>query len=278
VTLGALRFRLSKAFPGLDPDLLDGWIQDTHSDILGELPWSRQQATGILQTTAPYTTGTVTVTNESTTVTGSGTTFTSGMTGRAFRIAGRDEYYEFTYVSSTSGTLDRGYEGDTASGASYSIFQFVYPLPTDCRILQDDAFPSMTRLTGAQMDATGVVGTPTNWASYMDDASTPPRMQIELYPTPDESIGIPFTYTAEAADLSGASTILKAWVDSTALVEGVTAKIKAHLKDYTGAAYHATLAQKALDSMKATEAHGMAPTQMQLSSHYTGHRARRWSR
>jgi hypothetical protein len=273
VTYGELKFRLVKAFPGVDLTLIEGWIGDVYADILGELPWSRQKTTGILRTTAPYTTGAASVTSGSASVSLSGGTWTSLMSGRAFRIGTRDEYYQFTQTGSTTGTLDRAYEGDTDTSASYRIFQFVYPLPSDCRLLQDDAFPSLIRTNGSRIDA-WADGTPTRWASYMEDSSTPPRMQVELYPAPDAAIGIPFTYIADAA-LSGSTSIVKAWLEPSALVEGVTAKIKAHLKDYNGALFHQRAFRESLDSMKRAEAHGSAPCEMRLDSYFTRHRRRR---
>lgn len=274
MTYGNLKLRLVKAFPGVDLTLIEGWIGDVYADILDDLSWTRQKLTGILQTAAPYSTGSVTVTAGDTAITGSGTTWTSDMTGRAFRVTGRTEYYEFTYASATTGTLDRAYEGSTAAGAGYSIFQFVYPMPADCALLESDAFPSLARLSGPQIDATST-GTPTNWASYMDDASTPPRMQVELYPAPDAAVGIPFTYVADSA-LPANSASFQAWVNPTALIEGVTSKIKAHAGDYAGAAYHKLSFREAVDNMKGVEARGMANAEIRLPSYFTAHRRGRW--
>jgi hypothetical protein len=67
----------------------------------------------VLQTTAPYSTGTVAVTEGSAAVTGTDTVWTAGMSGREFRVTGRDEIYTFTRTGNTTGTLDRNYEGDT---------------------------------------------------------------------------------------------------------------------------------------------------------------------
>ena len=49
-------------------------------------PWRERKAAAYVNTVAPYTTGTVTVTNASTTVAGVGTTFTSGMVGSKFAL------------------------------------------------------------------------------------------------------------------------------------------------------------------------------------------------
>jgi hypothetical protein len=287
LTYGDLKLRLTKAFPGVDLDLIEGWIDDRYAEILGELPWSRQNVVGVLQTLAPYSTGTVSLTQGSAAVAGIGTVFAAGMSGMALRVTGRDEIYQFTQMDATDGVLDRGYEGPTGAGLAYTLFQHIYVMPADCRILENTAFDSFTygpmqRMSRAQLNASSPngaeLGKPRIWASYMDDNSTPPRMQVQLYPAPDKVIGIPFTYGSEPGDLSGGSTsaILQVWMQPTALVEGVTARIKLHLKDTAGAQVHLVMAKAALQNMRTSEAQGMPPAVMQLDDYYTRHRLRRY--
>ena len=107
LTYGQLKFRLTKQFPGVDLDLIEGWIDDRYAEILGELPWSRQNVQSVLQTVAPYSTGTVTLAAGSNTVSLTGGAFTASMTGMAFRVTGEDDIYGFTYVDATDGLLDR---------------------------------------------------------------------------------------------------------------------------------------------------------------------------
>jgi hypothetical protein len=286
VTYGELKFRLVKAFPSVDLTLIEGWIGDRYSEILSELPWQRLSVESVLQTVAPYSTGTVDLTADSDTVTGIGTTFTSAMSGRAFRVTGRTELYQFTFVDATTGTLDRPYEGDTDSELGYKIFQYVYPMPADCRMLENNAFSGftfgpLTRLDRSQMNrsdpAMATFGTPRYWASYMDDASTPPRIQVLLDPIPDEATGIPFSYTADVS-VPSQSAAFMAWLEPAALIEGATAKIKRHLKDYVGSETHKREAAEALAGMRRAEAQGLAPAQLQLGSHYTRHRSKRYCR
>lgn len=284
MTYGAIKFRLTQMFPSVSLDLLEGWVNDRYFEILGELNWSRLLSVGRLVTTAPYETGTAAVTAGSSAVTLSGGTWTAAMTGLGFRVAGRSEFYEFTRVSATTGTLDRAYEGSTAAAAAYSIFQHIYPMPADCRLLQDDAFSSspygpMTRFSHGQMNQSDpsrlLTGTPRSWAIYMDDNSVPPRIQVELNPIPDAALAIPFTYYGDASELSATTEILKVWMQPTALIEGAVAKIKRHLKDYAGAQLAAADAQRALQNMRSSEAQGMGPAQMQMGSYYTRHRRNR---
>jgi hypothetical protein len=287
VTYGSLKFRLTKAFPGVDSDLIEGWIADRYAQILAELPGTRTNVQGILRTTAPYTTGTVALTQGSAAISLTGGTWLTGMTGRAFRVGTQDEFYEFTWVSASTATLDRVYEGTTDAAAEYTIFQAVYPMPADCRMLEDDAFSTfsmgqMTRFSRSELNAShpyrGEYDTPRMWCLYMEDASTPPRMQVELYPIPDAAIGIPFTYIADGTELTDTQQIIQVWIQPAALVEGVTASIKAHLKDYAGVQLHEARAQRALEKMLGAEAQGMAPMRMHLSQHYVSHRSRRANR
>lgn len=82
-------------------------------------------------TNAPYSTGTVAVTNGSATVTGTGTVFTRDFDGRQFSVAGSHDEYTVTFVTSTSLTLDHPYIGTTAAAATYEITSSEYWLPAN---------------------------------------------------------------------------------------------------------------------------------------------------
>jgi len=294
MTYGQVKFRLTKAFPGIDSDLIEGAVADSYSEILSELPWRRLQMSAVLQTTAPYQTGTVTMTSGSTGVTGSGTFFNSLQSGLTFRVAGRPEFYEFAYATSTSGLLDRPYEGTTGPGQSYSITQQIYPLPPDCRMLEDDAFANFTlgelrRISHGQLNISdpsrSATGIPMYWSDYMDDSSDPPRMQVELYPPPDSVMAIPFVYFAEKPTLVGAATSLTLlpWILPSALIELASAKIvrhmaKANLSLLPLAESHVAAHNNAMRNMRVWESQGMQPTQMRVGDYYTSYRSERWSR
>lgn len=81
----------------------------------------------VLQT--PYTTGSITCTQDSKTITGSGTTFTRDMEGSFIQLTNQETYEIRTFVSATSLTLAYPFQGTTASGAGYSIYKRFYPLP-----------------------------------------------------------------------------------------------------------------------------------------------------
>lgn len=286
MTYGAIRLFLTQAYPGLNPDLIDGWINQRYTTILDQLSWSRLKVDAILETTARYATGTVAVTAGSNAIALTGGAWTAPMSGLSFRVAGRDEFYTFTRVTDTTGTLDRPYEGDTAAAAAYSIFKRIYSLPADCRLLEDDAFSTggtgpLRRLSPGQLNVSApgrqAAGTPQIWASSMDDGSNPPRMQVELYPVPDAAIGIPYTYVADESELTSTGTAILAWVQPAALIAGVSADCLNHLEKFSGADRSEAKYVREVSSMRGNEARREGPTQMALASHYTSHRSRRWS-
>lgn len=138
MTYGQIRLRLSKLLPGIDVELIDGWVQDRYAMILDLLAWKRLEGEAVFQVPLSYAIGTVSAQQGSNAITGSGTTWTSDMTGLMIRINNGTEYYTFTYVSATSATLDREYEGSTASiitggfavataGAGYNAGDIIYP-------------------------------------------------------------------------------------------------------------------------------------------------------
>jgi len=278
MTLGQLRIRLMKQFPGLDPDILDGFIADRYSEILHELSWTRVATTAILETTALYEAGTVAVTFGSATVTITGGMFDVTMTGRGFRIPPRLEIYEFTYVDPFTATLDRPYEGPTDPASAYKLFQFVYPLPDDCRLVEDSSFHPLERITHETSTA---YGSPTMWQSYMDDKSTPPRMQVKLYPVPTLAVGIPFNYIAEAPPLPGSASVAFApWMEpSSAMFEGVAAKIWRIPRFLNLAAAQIAIveAEKALKTMRENDSQRLGPLKLEMADYWTRHRPRRWS-
>jgi hypothetical protein len=90
-------------------------------------------ANGVINTTAPYSTGTCTVTNGSASIVGTGTLWTSAMVGRKFRFFNDQAYYRIKTVnSSTSITLSTPYQGSTnSSGSTYIVYKDEYRLAPD---------------------------------------------------------------------------------------------------------------------------------------------------
>lgn len=282
-TFGQLRFRLTKALPGIDPELIDGWIQDRYTEILDELPWQRAERVVTIQTVAPFTVGTVAIANGDTFLSFSGVALTAAMTGRAFRILGDEAYYEFTVTGAATASLDRPYEGPGGVGLGYLVFQSVYQLPADLRILGDVRLLSephpLGRRSRGDLNAMGanrnVQGDPQFYAPYMDDGSAPPRNQIEVYPVPLSVATLVIDYTADAAPLTGTSTSLLPWVRPGVIFEGVTCDGLRHLKEFQGAKFAMDRFANLLQQMKRCEYAQTPPAQMRMAGAFSRHRLQR---
>jgi hypothetical protein len=74
--------------------------------------------------TADYTTGTLTVTNDSTAVVGGGTAFTQLMVGRYLKVSTDGQWYRISSVTDgTNLTLQSKYQGVTGAGLAFTIGQ-----------------------------------------------------------------------------------------------------------------------------------------------------------
>jgi len=289
LTFGEIRFQCQKRFPGVDRDILDSYINERYRRILRRGDWQRLRVQAVLQTVAPYETGTVAATKGSSSITGTDTVWTETMSGRAIRIAAGEEYYEFTYVSPTSGTLDRDYEGEDATEAAYSIWQNVYVLPSDLHVLHSIRVLGSPRdldpLTQEELDERaanrGTEGTPDCYSPHMEDLSTPPRSQVELYPVPDAVMALPFWYTQDPTLFSASQTsnFVAAWLNPDALYCGVEAEVRRQLEqDYVGGQAAESMFNLHLSEMFAAEARRTPARQIKMADRFTRHNLRRWTR
>jgi hypothetical protein len=206
------------------------------------------------------------------------------MTGRAFRVDGRSEYYEFTYASPTTGTLDRVYEGDTAAAATYRIAQWIYTLPSDCRMLDGDPrvleYPApVRRKSRGELNESApnraTYGVPQVCAPFMDAATDPPVMQIELFPVPDRVLSIAVPYVAEAVALGDTSKTLLPWLRPGCLKSGVLAEGKKHQDNFNAADRYERDFEAQLVEMAMDEARRQGPKPLQASDWMTRHRVNR---
>ena len=280
-TLGDIRYRLSKTpgAVGIDQDYLDAVINERYLEILRSYPWKRLIVDAILQTTALYDTGTVAVTNGSASITGTDTVWTAAMTGRFFRVDGRNEYYTFTRTAATTGTLDRVYEGDDDTDATYRIFQSVYALASDVGVLQsikvfesDRELDQISQEELDQIDPSRLkFGNAETFALFEDDSSTPPVSQVELYPVPEDSRGYPYRYEKRVSRLSAPSDYVLPWVSTECLIAGVKAELGLAPEDRF---------MYLLGEMKKEETRRIPSKQIQMHERFTIHRKERalgWS-
>ena len=287
-TWGELREELVMEFPGIDLSLLANWLTRGYEEILDSLQWVLLEGDSILQTTAPYTTGTVALTLGSNAVTGTGTTFTSGMTGRRF-WAGGEAVYTFTQTSATGGTLDRPWEGATNATAGYSIFQARYQLGLAVKNLSAVQNPQLgadlKRLTSgemARMQLAYQTGQPMYWAPAADtDETTPPVYhQIDLYPVPNSSVGLPFQYVLSPYGFDGSNTSSSPlpWVSTNAIVAHARARCLRSLGKFAEAQAELMSYRAGLQQMILMETQRRPPDRIQMASRFTRHRQDRSTR
>lgn len=300
MTWGQLRLQLQTAAPGVPLDLLDEWLDTRYEQVLEATDWKGLTAHGTIQTQAAYqsATDTVTATVGSAAVTGLLTAWTSAITGDKFYIPGDTVTYVATYVSATSLTLDRPYEGNgvDAGGVVYAkspyvFMQNVYPLPADCRtvatVLDPASGAPMQSFTKDGLDAAvgirTLVSYPKSWAQYDDTPeSAPPVLhQIEFYPPPLQARGFPLEYERNANFFTGQNTSTSPlpFVSNSVLLYGVRADIGAHLEKYEQATmYEGKFGEELARLLRVEHQQRRVKTNMKMASRFTRHRMARAER
>lgn len=206
-----------KLYKGLlvrSPDLLvplaQEYIKYAYRKALNACEWgaTRRQAEWTIP--ASYTTGTVTVTQDSTTVTGSGTTWTTASHGGLQFKVGNGPYYTVSLVNSTTSlTLDRAYAGTTSSGAAYSISRVYVTPSSDFKSVVGVLDPEnrwklwlgySQEFADARDPQRSRTGPPTHLLSGTYNDSGVPR--FELWPRPTASGYLTYKYYRNTPDLS----------------------------------------------------------------------------
>lgn len=198
--------------------------------------WSFRQAKSQILLLDQYSTGTVAVTQDSGTVTGTGTVWTAGMVGRKFKAAGNEVYTITARASNTSITISPVYQGASASGLSYLIFQDTYDLPSDVSSVSGWWNATQQKwLTPVTPDAIGDLQNASNFTSNWPDriaqfgtnAGVP---QVIVWPAPSVRAMVPIIYTRQPTNPTGpGSTIdLPSKMDAV-LVQGMVYFMMARL-------------------------------------------------
>jgi hypothetical protein len=236
-TLGEFQIRVGKTpiGAGVDAEVLRGYINDTIERICRSRPWTRLDKQSTLQTIAAYRAGTVSIAVGATAGTGSSTVFTSAMTGRLIRIVNLLEFYTFTYVSATSFTIDRPYEGAVdAVGATFIIWQPIVELPSDVAEIKSLRNPDlgidMNERPREWLDRNAasrlLIDSPRLYVPAEDSANK--LAQIELYPGPLDAMGLPMEYRAKPprfASTDDTDVEFPDWISIPAVYAGVMAAL-----------------------------------------------------
>lgn len=300
MTWGQLRLQLQTSAPEIPLDLLDEWLNTRYAAVLDATDWIGRKAHAMIQTQAAYQSGTdtVTATVGSNAITSLGTTWTIAITGQKFYIPGDTAVYTATYVSGTSLTIDRPYEGNGSDApgtvyakASYVFMQNVYTLPAD----SDSVVTVLDPITGeplqsftkdgldASVGARTLVGYPQSWAEYDDspESSPPVLHQIELYPPPLYARGFPLEYLRNANAFDGISTSLSPlpFISSNVLLYGCRADIQLHLENYKKAeGYELQFEGELARLLRVEHQQRRVKTSVKMASRFTRHRMARAAR
>lgn len=196
-------------------------LQDMHIGYGERFPWAERSAR--ITTMAPYTTGTVSITNGSATLTGASTLWTTSnafsianarVTGKLV-IAGTAPIYEISSVdSATQITLTSRYVGTTVSAGTYSYFEDEYDLhadflrPMDMQFfdtVNDIKIIDRTRFR-RNYPANSVTGKPVA-ACLLDRAfvaNTTPVRRVCFYRPPDANYSIPYSFVTNKLAVTSA--------------------------------------------------------------------------
>jgi hypothetical protein len=186
-------------------------INVAYRELVESHQWSARKAEAIVATVNEYSTGTVSLTQDSTAITGDSTVWTTAMTGRKIRIGGGDAVYGFTRVSGTSGTLSSAWPGANTSGESYAIFQTVYAVDATAgevgTVLLASTDVGMEERSVAWVErqdpSRTAIGTPWVWIPHGLNASG--AFLIEFWPRYGSATSVRIPYYVRVDDLSGST-------------------------------------------------------------------------
>lgn len=248
-TWGQINLLLTKSSPGVDAELLIGWLNSRYEQLLEAADWEGVKQPATVETIAAIQSGispgatnaSATFTNGSTAVTFAGTPQPDATwIGRKIYRVGDTVTY---VIQDASGTLDRGFEalgtdppGTVYAAAAYVVMQDIYPLPANTRTLVKGSVLSpvngtpMTQLSRIGLaNSAGIanlVGDPEIFVVYGDDSDSNPILhQVQFYPPPVRARGIPFEYVLAGVGFDGTNTgdSPLPFISDTALREGVEA-------------------------------------------------------
>ncbi len=288
-TLGEFQYALSKTpvGAGVDPEALLTAINLRIEQITRSRPWSRLEKQALIQTVASYSTGTIDIASGATSGTGTDTVFTEAMDGRLIRLGGLFPYYTFIFVTATTFQISRSFEGtDDLDDAAYVIWQPVYELPSDLAEisslknqwgsdLEEASREWLDRASGSRFS----LGAPLLWVPSEDSGTG--RTQIELYPGPEDAVGLPMRYTAKAPLFSvpaETSESFPDWISVPCVYAGVLADLYRLQDEQQRAQLEEQRFEKLLADMAGEDARKTPAAELNMADRYTNHRRARTMR
>lgn len=187
MSLATMTNSILRYVPGLNPLLIEGFLQDAYRK-LAALDWNRLNVTRTISTVAPYRDGTVTVASDGT-CTGIGTNWTTAMVGSFMKVYYSDAFFEITDVADPTTLTLRDWSGLAITTATpYTIFRIIYPIPISIgHIFSVNYTVPLLKRTQEHFNrldpSRRSSGQPVWWA--FAGIGSQQSLNIEVYPVPD---------------------------------------------------------------------------------------------
>ena len=290
MTWGEIRRILTKFAPGFDLRLITDYMNLAYEEFLDARDWKGLDAKGVITSIAVYSTGAIAVTDGSKAVTGTDTVWTSAMSGSTLRLEDIDADYIFTYLSGTTGQLDREFEFDDDDDADYRLFSNIFGLPQEVKFLTGvrslSIAKDLERMTQAELNQFAptrvVFGEPMIWAPGLDsdEASEPVLPSVELYPIPQYIRSWEYNYRKRPVgfDGSNAGNSPLPFVPAGYIIERVKSEICTDRDNFSAADRHRAACTARLAQVQTVETMRQGPMKLQLPDRYTRHNELRWNK
>lgn len=165
---------------------------------------------------APYTTGTVSLTNGDETVTGTSTEWAATIQARdIFFLEGSSQVYRVASLTSTTALeLETQFSEETTSGDSYTIARNAYKMPKECGEILNislDGSSGVLRAVGLsdlryiQAKDPTRTGQPQVYSLVSQSDEDDDRFNIEFWPCPDQTYNLHIDYKKKIFKLEDAS-------------------------------------------------------------------------
>jgi hypothetical protein len=279
IRLALVAFVKSNGGGTLPFHVLNGAINGAYEKVLAARRWRKLNVDGTLAVVAPVTAGTVAVTQGTTGVTLTGATWDWAVSGRKFRVVGQQVWYVISWLTATTGQLDRAFEDESQAAAGYEIFQDEYELPDDCNAVRQltdvrSGYPL------AKKDSDWITqnnpslmrkGDPEAWAPTTSTSESDVK-RVQVYPVPMRALSLKIRYKLIATGFDGSNDGdgPLAWVSSNAIELDAKATIaREHLKNLALAQELRGEYQEAELAMHREEMQEGSVVPLRMDPHYT---------
>jgi len=182
-------------------------INRVHQEEVENHAWHRLKVASIINSVAPVSTGTVSITQDATAVTGVGTSFAAADVGKYIRINSDDTPLKIaTRTSTTAITVEKAWAKASVSAVAYSLFPLRYALPSGAQKLNwiKRTLPlveaTIEDLNAADPNRTSTSDRSTHWAPVERDSTD--LYQVELWPVNTSAVAYACEYLKGHTDLS----------------------------------------------------------------------------